>query len=281
MNLVLAFVRKSVARLRAPSSKPKGWLDPEEDSLVPPRDQWIGPDDSISHYFRWIWEYLAYLTIVAELQREEAVLELGCGHGRTSRGLLSYLRSPGSYVGIDVSRDRIADAQNRITRRWPNFGFVWANVRNLQDNPGGADAAEYVFPFNDASFDVIYAASLFSHLLPGETANYLKQCARVLRPGGRVLFLEPNGWNPLFYLQIAVTPGMTWEGDGGVIRMRRGPVFRAMQEAGLTRLSLERFGFFPPFLTNRDWGRRLEAILERVAVWRPLLPFQMFRGERE
>jgi len=188
MNLVLAFVRKSVARLRAPSPKPKGWLDPEEDSLVPPRDQWIGPDDSISHYFRWIWEYLAYLTIVAELQREEAVLELGCGHGRTSRGLLSYLRSPGSYVGIDVSRDRIADAQNRITRRWPNFGFVWANVRNLQDNPGGADAAEYVFPFNDASFDVIYAASLFTHLLPGETANYLKQCARVLRPGGRCLF---------------------------------------------------------------------------------------------
>ena len=62
--------------------------------------------------------------------------------------------------------------------------------------------------------------------------------------------------------------------------MRRGPVFRAMHEAGLSRLSNERFGFFPPFLTNRHWGRRLEAILERVPFWRPLLPFQMFRGER-
>lgn len=169
--------------------KPKGWLDPEEDQLVPPRSLWIGPDDSISHYYRWTWEYLAYLTLLTNLERQQAVLELGCGHGRTGRGLLSYLRSPGSYTGLDVDAVRIADAQARIQARYPNFQFVRADVRNRHYNPSGAvDATQYRFPFETASFDVIYAASLYTHLLPGETLNYFRESRRVLKEGGRCLF---------------------------------------------------------------------------------------------
>ena len=171
---------------RAP--KPTTWLDPEEASLIPPRDLWVGPEDSISHYGRWIWEYLAYLTILTGLKREGAVLELGCGHGRTARGLLAYLRSPGRYVGLDVNARRIDDARTRLAAGRPNFEFVWADVRNDQDNPGGRDAATYKFPFADASFDVVYAASLFTHLLPAETLNYLRESRRVVRQNGRCLF---------------------------------------------------------------------------------------------
>ena len=169
--------------------KPKGWLDPEEDRWVPSRDLWIGPDDSISHYYRWVWEYLAYLTLITDLHREQAVLELGCGHGRTCRALLGYLRSPGRYVGLDVDRKRIQDAQSRIQKRLPNFQFVWADVKNSHYNPNGlTGGAAYKFPFPDGSFDVIYAASLFTHLLPDETRNYLREARRVLKPNGRCLF---------------------------------------------------------------------------------------------
>ena len=156
---------------------------------MPPRRLWVGPDDSVGHYFRGVWEYLAYLTLIADLRREEAVLELGCGHGRTGRGLLAYLRWPGRYVGLDVDRRRIAFAQSRIQARWPAFEFVWADVKSPHDNPeGSADATAYVFPFADATFDVAYAASLFTHLLPDETLNYLRETRRVLRPNGRCLF---------------------------------------------------------------------------------------------
>ena len=37
--------------------------------------------------------------------------------------------------------------------------------------------------------------------------------SRVLRPGGRVAFCEPVAWNPLYYLQIALTPGMSFSGE--------------------------------------------------------------------
>ncbi len=168
---------------------PRGWLNREERALVPPRRLWVGPLDSISHYYRWVWEYLAYLTLVADLRREHSVLELGCGHGRTGRGLLAYLRSPGRYVGLDLDARRIQDARAWIQRRFPNFEFIHADVRHPYANPAGpTEARDYTFPFADASFDVIYAASLFSHLLPDAARRYLQESRRVLKPGGRCLF---------------------------------------------------------------------------------------------
>ena len=74
-------IPRGVPLLTSPGGEelPKGWLNPEEDALVPPRHLWIGPRDAISHYYRWVWEYLAYLTLLCDLQRESSVLELGCG----------------------------------------------------------------------------------------------------------------------------------------------------------------------------------------------------------
>ena len=56
-------------------------------------------------------------------------------------------------------------------------------------NPNGQLKAEdYSFPYADDSFDTIYAASVFTHLLPSSSANYFKQSRRVLRKGGQCLF---------------------------------------------------------------------------------------------
>jgi SAM-dependent methyltransferase len=180
---------------------PKGWLTPEEDGFVPPRDLWLDPGASISHYYRWVWEYLAYLQLLCDLRRESAVLELGCSHGRTAHGLLQYLRHPGFYRGLDVDGPRLREARERIGRGHPNFEFILADVYNRHYHPAGRQpAASYVFPFADATFDVIYAASLFTHLLPEELDNYLRESGRVLKPGGRCLF-------SLFLLDVYRGPG--------------------------------------------------------------------------
>lgn len=177
-------------RSRLPArDRPKAWLHPAEDALVPPRRLWIGPGDSIHHYYRWVWEYLAYLVLLCDLRRDSSVLELGCGHGRTARGLIDYLRSPGAYRGLDVDAVRIEDARRRIGSRYANFQFVHADVASAGYNPRGSIAASvFDFPFEDESFDVVYAASLFTHLLPEETARYFLEARRVLKPGGRCLF---------------------------------------------------------------------------------------------
>jgi SAM-dependent methyltransferase len=181
--------RAGKASSRDGEALPKGWLNPEEDAVIPPRHLWIGPHDSIGHYYRWVWEYLAYLTLLCKLRRESHVLELGCGHGRTAHGLLGYLVAPGCYCGLDVDRVRIEYAQTHIQSQLPNFQFIWVDVYNAFYNPQGRiSAASYIFPFPDRAFDIIYAASLFTHLLPEEADNYFHESRRVLRPGGKCLF---------------------------------------------------------------------------------------------
>ena len=103
---------------------------------------------------------------------------------------------------------------------------------------------------------------------------------RLLKGDGPIVFLEPNALSPLYYVQIAITPGMTWQGEKGIAKMRPGYVLPAMKAAGLTEVQMRRFGFFPPFISNQRLGAQLESILERFPLWRKLLPFQLFKGRR-
>jgi len=171
------------------TSKPKGWLSSEEEELTPARTFWQDPEESVSHYYRWIWEYLAYLTLLCDVKRDSRVLEIGCHHGRTSRGLLRLLRSPGQYRGFDVDAVQVAEATRILTARAPNFQYSHVDVYNRHYNPGGTiPASKLVFPYPDGMFDCVYAASVFTHFLPLETENYFRETSRVLAPSGKALF---------------------------------------------------------------------------------------------
>ena len=125
-------------------------------------------------------------------------------------------------------------------------------------------------------FDAVIGFFTLHHL--HDLGGCFASMTQLLREGGRVAFLEPNALNPLYYLQIALTPRMTWKGDGGVARMLPRVVLGAMRKAGLVDLRVRRFGFFPPFIANRRLGSPVENFLERFPLWRPFLPFQLFGG---
>jgi SAM-dependent methyltransferase len=130
----------------------------------------------------------------------------------------------------------------------------------------------------DGPFDSVVGFFFLHHLV--ELEPVLQAAARVLRPGAKVAFCEPNAYNPLFYLQILVTPGMTWRGDGGVARMRPGVFASAFARSGLGRPRLRRYGVFPPLITNTAFGGRVEAALEKIPPLGPLLAFQVVSGVR-
>ena len=104
------------------------------------------------------------------------VLEIGCGNGAAAVYLAT---STGARVtGLDRCESGLRFA------------------RELAKNKGLDGRAEFragdasrVFPFADASFDAIFANDTFS-LIPDRTA-LLRECHRVLRPGGRLLFTDP------------------------------------------------------------------------------------------
>lgn len=124
----------------------------------------------------------------AALKPDSKTLEIGCGCGRNAFALADFL-SDGAYTGMDIERVALQGARNNVLLKQKNFSFDLLDVRNDTYNPEGRyAAAEYVLPYPDACFDVVFMVSVFTHMLTAEVQNYAAQIARVLKPGGRCLF---------------------------------------------------------------------------------------------
>ena len=150
------------------------------DPLAPPR-RLLG--DDYSEFERIGEEFLGHLVEVGGLRPGDRVLDMGCGLGRMAVPLTRHLTVAGSYEGFDVVRPEIEWCRRTISARHPNFQFRVLDVRNERYNPGGQEQPT-AWPYADATFDFAIAASLFTHLRPDDTAAYIAEAARVLRPGG-------------------------------------------------------------------------------------------------
>jgi SAM-dependent methyltransferase len=86
---------------------------------------------------------------------------------------------------------------------WPNAKFVGIDI-----SPKAREAsAEEThigdirqMPFDSGSFDVAVATLFFHHVADEGFAEYLKEYARVLRPGGALIAMEQSMFHPLFML---------------------------------------------------------------------------------
>jgi ubiquinone/menaquinone biosynthesis C-methylase UbiE len=98
------------------------------------------------------------------------VLDAGCGPGSITVGLAEHV-APGEVVGIDRSPDVIEQAQRLASERGvTNARFQTASVTSL--------------PFDDASFDAVFAHTLLEHVRDPLAA--LREFSRVLKPGGTI-----------------------------------------------------------------------------------------------
>lgn len=153
--------------------------------LVPPRRLRFVGDGDFAAIGR---EFTGHLQALAGLTPQSRVLDAGCGVGRLAIPLLDVLSPEGRYEGFDIVPRAIRWCEREIAPRHPGFRFTLANLGNGAYRRGRAgSAATFRFPYPDASFDVVVATSLFTHLLPDEARNYVEQIGRVLAPGGRCL----------------------------------------------------------------------------------------------
>lgn len=116
------------------------------------------------------------------------VMDIGCGCGRIARVLRnnSWIRK---YIGFDVMRDHVQWCRNFVEPAWRGIAeFHWFDLHSETYNPTGVfRAQEFTFPAGDEAVDVIFAASVFTHLLEADAVRYLKEITRVLKPRGVAL----------------------------------------------------------------------------------------------
>jgi SAM-dependent methyltransferase len=161
-----------------------------EPDLIPPlelmRQEGI---DVLEEWFRWAEEWSMLLRVYGGITKNSKVLEIGCGLGRIAFPLRYILSPSGSYEGFDICQNKIAFLEKTFHKAYPNFRFIWADINNTLYNPKGQiRAADYRFPYPNNSFDIVYAASVFTHMLPEAAANYFQETARVLKQDGLCLF---------------------------------------------------------------------------------------------
>lgn len=186
------------------------------------------------------------------------VLEVGAGSGRFTGPLLD---AGYPVFATDLSPVLLESLRTREAGR-----LAGAAVSGMERLPGNVEER---FPAAVGFF-------MLHHLLDVETA--LRSLTPVLEPGARVAFCEPNGLNPLFYLQILLSPGMTWRGDGGIRHMTPRKVLGAMERSGFVDLDSRRYGLFPPAFANQPAGAALERSLERIPLPAVAWAWQVFSG---
>jgi SAM-dependent methyltransferase len=185
------------------------------------------------------------------------LLDAGCGAGRHAR----LLKARGYQVeGLDLSPD--------LLRHIDGSTAIPTYCADIAEPPAALTAR----------YDAVLGFFMLHHLLDLPAA--FKGISRMVRPGGRAVFIEPNPFNPLYYVQIACTPRMRWHAERGILQMRPATLFPAMRDAGLANLSVYRFGFLPPFLRNRSFGGAVDDAAERLGLLEPVLPFQIFCAEK-
>ena len=158
--------------------------------LVPPVDLMVTETPNIlEEWFRWAEEWSMILRVFGKLNQKSHVLEIGCGLGRIAFPLRCILSSEGRYDGFDIVSYKIDFLKHNFEPKFPNFVFSHADLLNTFYNPTGKiNPREFYFPYPDCNFDLVFAASVFTHMLPGNTQWYFAEAARVVKSGGICVF---------------------------------------------------------------------------------------------
>lgn len=144
------------------------------------------PGDFSGKEYRAEWGRFKPQLIEAGLRDGVTVGEIGCGCGRMAAPLLQEFDV--KYCGFDIVPALIEWAKTHIEPSYPNATFELFDLWNARYNPNGATRSENLtFPFADRTCDLIYASSVFTHILTDTTVRYLSEIKRTLAPGGRAV----------------------------------------------------------------------------------------------
>ncbi len=152
------------------------------------------------------------------------VLEVSCGHGGGASYLMRTVR-PAAYTGLDLNPDGIEFC--RRTHELPGLDFVQGDAENL--------------PFPDEFFDAVVNVEA-SHCYP-HFPRFLDEVARVLRPGGHLLYADFRFRDniPVWEAAVAAAPMRLASNKDITAEVRRGMEMNSERSENLIDSHLPRF----------------------------------------
>jgi SAM-dependent methyltransferase len=165
------FSRRPGSLLRSGDQNPE--IDPADGLPIPPDSLRSGyGSESAAYIASGQLHYRNMMGILADssfvLQADDRILDFGCSSGRMLR-CFHNLADSHQVWGVDISAEHMLWCQAHLS---PPFRFTTTTTFPH-------------LPFEDNSFGLIYAGSVFTHIGDLEDA-WLLELKRILRPGGRL-----------------------------------------------------------------------------------------------
>jgi len=129
----------------------------------------------------YVMNHIEHFLDFAKLDRSHDILEVGCGMGKFTFPLL---KKGFQITGLDLSPFLLQKLLEHNDNRY-NVPLISSDILEISDK-------------YDGRFDRVIGFFALHHFHHLET--YFQAMARVLKPGGEIIFVEPNALNPLYYL---------------------------------------------------------------------------------
>ncbi len=177
----------------------------------------------------------------ARLTAGETVLDLGTGTGAVAERAAAIVGAGGQVVGVDISLDMLALARKQMA------------ARGLTDVALREGRGERI-PADDHTFDVVLSSLTLMYMI--DRAATVREIARVLRPGGRLIAAVwggPDECDIVLFQQtagrFAGPPPVPGVGPGGLADPTL--FLQQLADAGIeAHVETEMLGFdFPDFLS--------------------------------
>ncbi|MFL9843421.1 class I SAM-dependent methyltransferase [Flavobacterium rhizosphaerae] len=153
----------------------------DKKTLVPPKGKIFTGRGNFSETGKF---FLERFKKYGNITPKSHVLDIGSGIGRMAVPFTGFLDKDGVYEGFDIVKMGVDWCTDNITKQYPNFRFKHIPLKNdLYNLSTDLQASKMVFPYEDDSFDFVFLTSVFTHMLPEDVENYIKEIKRVLKPG--------------------------------------------------------------------------------------------------
>ncbi|HUE54552.1 MAG TPA: class I SAM-dependent methyltransferase [Candidatus Udaeobacter sp.] len=231
--------------------------------------EWTG-DRTVAAWRKWHSQIAAFtrgatdaLVEAAHLRPGQRVLELACGVGDPALSIAAEIAPSGSVTATDLGPGMMSLAEELARKKGlTNIEFREANAESL--------------PFPDASYDRLTCR--FGIMFFPDLPRALRECFRVLKPGGRAVFVAWGKKEQPFFtttagivLKHVPAPPPPPDPDGPSLFMfgERGRLRRALETAGFSNLHEEYRIIAGRWASTAE--KYWEQFTEVAAPFRPLI----------
>ncbi|MFZ4395459.1 MAG: class I SAM-dependent methyltransferase [Kiritimatiellia bacterium] len=166
-----------------------------------------------------------------DFSHPKAILELGCGTGELADLLAA--RTPGQVTGTDICEPFVRSAREKFSRANLSFQIADLSRNDLPRQLG-------------RTYDYVVGNGILHHLYYG-LPEILPRLKSILNPQGRLIFWEPNLFNPYVFLIFTFPKMRAWARlEPGEMAFTRRGLGATFFQAGFTHVQISCRDFLVP-----------------------------------